>query len=287
MTKFRRVAIVGVGLIGGSLALAARKRGSFEQIMGIGRSKENLKKAKELGVVDDFTTDLLRGVTGADLVVVATPVAAIVPIITEILPHLKEGTIITDVGSVKKEIVEMVDAISLPHLFFVGGHPIAGTENYGVESAFAHLFRGKKCILTPTTKTNVSALEKIKDLWETIGSEVILMDLETHDKIMGAVSHLPHLLAFALVNFLYSLEDVHENIFAFAAGGLRDFTRIAASHPVMWRDIAMLNSSNLLTLLDTFQESLNYFKNLIGSKSSSLLLAELEKSNFVKRNLMQ
>ena len=177
MLKFNSVAIVGVGLIGGSLALSARQKGIFNHIVGIGRTPENLRKAKDLNVVDEFTLNLDEGVKNAELVVIATPVKDILPIIKKVLPALKKGAILTDVGSVKNEIMIETDKLSFPGVFFVGSHPIAGTENSGVEAAFSDLFLEKKCILTPSKKTDPSALEKIKNLWISVGLEVFFMDL--------------------------------------------------------------------------------------------------------------
>ena len=283
MVKFNNAAIVGVGLIGGSLALAAQQKGIFNHIVGIGRNPENLRKAKDLNVVDGFTLKLDEGVRNAELVVIATPVGDIVPIIKKALPALKKGAIITDVGSVKHEIMIETDKISLPGAFFVGSHPIAGTENSGVEAAFPDLFLGKKCILTPSKKTDPSALEKIKNLWISIGSEVLFMDSEAHDRILGAVSHLPHMIAFAMVNYLCEISNEKESIFKFSGGGLKDFTRIAASHPIMWKDIALMNKGNLVNLIDGFQKTLKELKELINSEDGDELVRKFEESRRIRR----
>ena len=286
MTVFKRVTIVGVGLIGGSLALSARENGSFNHVIGIGRTRDNLQKAKERGVVDDYTLNLAEGVKQSDLIVIATPVSAVVPLIEKMLPHLKENAIVTDVGSVKGSIMKKVDTLSLSNTHFVGGHPIAGTENSGVEAAFLGLFKGRKCILTPSKRTNPIALEKIKALWISVGSDVVTMDSEHHDRIMAAVSHLPHMIAFTLVNFLSGIDNSHESIFKFSAGGLKDFTRIAASDPVMWRDIALMNKTNLVELLDGYVKTLDLFKNLIISEDPTGLQREMEKSRNIRRNVL-
>ncbi|MBW1678776.1 MAG: prephenate dehydrogenase/arogenate dehydrogenase family protein [Deltaproteobacteria bacterium] len=278
---------MGVGLIGGSLALSARIKGIFNNIIGIGRTLDNLRRAKELGVIDEFTTDFLKGVENADLVVVATPVSLIVPLIEKMLPHLKEETIITDVGSVKAEIMDKVDGLLLSNVYFVGGHPIAGTENSGVEAAFSDLFERKKCILTPSKKTNPSALEKVKNLWISVGSEVVFMDSERHDKILGAVSHLPHFIAFALVSFLNDIDEFNGSIFEFSAGGLKDFTRIAASHPFMWKDIALMNRTHLVELIEQYQKTFDLFKDLINKEDSNRLLKEIQKSRNIRKNIIR
>jgi len=285
--RFDKVAIVGVGLIGGSLALAARKQGVFNQVIGIGRTLENLQKAKRLNVIDEFTLDLKEGVRGVDLVVVATPVKEIVPLIKGMLPYLKRGALITDVGSVKGEIMSEIDGLPLSETYFVGGHPIAGTENSGVEAAFPELFQGKRCILTPTPKTNPLALEKIKNLWISVGSEVCFMDSQKHDQILGAVSHLPHMLAFALVGFLAKINQFPESIFEFSGGGLKDFTRIAGSHPVMWADIALMNRDNLVALLEGFQNELKSLTGLIKHREGEELVKNFQKSRWVRRELIK
>ncbi len=286
MVKFNSVAIVGVGLIGGSLALSARQKGIFNHIVGIGRTPENLRKARDLNVVDEFTLNLDEGVKNAELVVIATPVSDIIPIIKKILPALKKGAIITDVGSVKNEIMIETDKLSLPGVFFVGSHPIAGTENSGVEAAFSDLFLERKCILTPSKKTDPSALEKIKNLWISVGSEVFFMDSEQHDQILGAVSHLPHMIAFALVNYLHEINNEKESVFKFSGGGLKDFTRIAASHPIMWKDIALMNKENLVNLMEGFQKTLEELKELINRGDGDELVRKFEESRRIRRGLI-
>ena len=286
MLKFNKVTIVGVGLIGGSLALSAHNKGIFKNIIGVGRNPENLKKAKELNAIDDFTHNLEEGVRDAELVVIATPVGEIAPTIKKILPMLKKGTIITDVGSVKGKIIRETDKLLLSEVFFVGSHPIAGTENSGVKAAFPELFEGRKCILTPSKKTNSSALEKVKQLWISVGSEVVFMDSDEHDQILGAVSHLPHMIAFALVNFLYDIKGQDENIFKFSGGGLKDFTRIAASHPIMWENIALMNKNNLIPLIDGFQKALENLKKLVKNEKTKELVEQFQKARNIRRELI-
>ena len=286
MIKFNSMAIIGVGLIGGSLALAARQKEICNHIVGIGRTLKNLRKAKDLKVVDEYTLKLDEGVKNAELVVIATPVNDIVPLIKKVLPALKKGAIITDVGSVKNEIMIETDKLSSPRVFFVGSHPIAGTENSGVEAAFPDLFLGRKCILTPSQKTDPSALEKIKNLWTSVGSEVLFMDSAPHDQILGALSHLPHMIAFALVDYLYEISPEKESIFKFSGGGLKDFTRIAASHPVMWRDIALMNKGNLVNLMEGFQKALEELKELIKHEDGDELVRKFENSRRIRRELI-
>jgi prephenate dehydrogenase len=284
MVSFTNVAIVGVGLIGGSLALAARKQGTFQHIVGIDHNFHSIEKAQSLKVVDWGTTDLYRGVKEADLVVVATPVRSIAPLITEIAPIVRPGTIITDVGSVKDEIVSTVEAMRLDDVSFVGGHPIAGTENSGVEAAFTDLFLEKNCVLTPTKRTLTSALERVRQVWESVGAHVVCMDTQVHDRIFGAVSHLPHYVAFALVSCIDNLASAGEDFFRFSAGGLKDFTRIAGSDPVMWTDIACMNRANVVELIDNYQAYLNTLRQLINDGDAEGLLAHISKARSVRRN---
>lgn len=282
---FNKVAIIGVGLIGGSLAMILRQKGIADYIVGIGRGLKNLETAKKLGVVDSYTQDAREGVQDADLVVVAIPVASITKVIKEALPSLKKGAIITDVGSVKKNIVDEVEKILPDTIHFIGGHPIAGTENAGVEAAFPTLFQNRRCILTPTKKTNKTALEKVKKLWEIAGSEVILMDADKHDKILAVVSHLPHVVAYSLVNTVRNINDFNESIVKYSAGGFKDFTRIASSPPEMWRDICLLNKDAILDVIHRFQNTLKGLEEMIKNSDGNGLQKEFEKAKAVRDGL--
>jgi prephenate dehydrogenase len=222
----------------------------------------------------------------ADLVVVATPVGMIVDQIRGMVPFLKKGSIINDVGSVKKKLVEDVEKFIPESLHFIGGHPIAGTENSGFEASFSTLFEGRKCIITPVETTNPHALEKVKELWSRVGSTVVCMDGDEHDEVLAAVSHLPHIIAYSMVNSLLEIEGFEETIFSFAAGGFKDFTRIAASHPEMWRDIALMNKDKLLSAIKLFQDYLDELKEAIAGEDAEKLFSEFQKSRRFKR-LMQ
>ena len=291
---FNKVAIIGVGLIGGSLAIILREKGIAKNIVGVGRGIKNLKTAKKLGVVNSYTQDAREGVQDADLVVVAIPVASITKVIKEALPSLKKGAIVTDVGSVKKNIVDEVEKILPDTIHFVAGHPIAGTENAGVEAAFPTLFQNRRCILTPAKKTNKAALEKVKKLWEIAGSEVILMDAEKHDKILAAVSHLPHVVAYCLVNTVSNIHvpegfnrgnDFNASIVKYSAGGFKDFTRIASSPPEMWRDICLLNKDAILDVVRRFKETLIGLEEMIKKSDGDGLQKEFEKAKEVRDGL--
>jgi prephenate dehydrogenase len=262
---FETMAIIGVGLIGGSLARAARERGLVSRIVGMGRGQENLRKAVDLGVIDSMETDWGKGLRNADLVVIATPVESIVQLLPRIAPLCGEDALVTDVGSVKAAIVEEAERTFSHPGRFVGGHPIAGTENSGVEASFASLFTDRKTILTPTERTDTAALDRLRRLWEEVGSNVVIMDTENHDRVMGFVSHLPHIVAYALVHTVYSEDQKEGNLARFSAGGFLDFTRIASSHPEMWRDICLMNRESLMAAVDSFSTTLERFKALISA----------------------
>lgn len=251
-----RLAIIGVGLIGGSLARALRESGAVGSVVGIGRSRANLEDALSLGICDEVTQDALEGVRGADVVFISVPVCAIPGVVAEIAPALAPGCIVTDGGSVKTAIVRECEALMPPGCHFVGGHPIAGTEHSGAASSFATLYRGKRCILTPTEHTDPAALETVERIWRLTGAEVCSMEPGHHDRIFAEISHLPHVVAYALVHAVGTADVEGENVLSYSAGGFRDFTRIASSDPVMWRDIALMNRGALLASIDGFSASL-------------------------------
>ncbi len=248
-----RLAVVGVGLIGGSLALALKAAGVVGEVVGIGRGRANLEKALDLGVIDRIADTAAEGVRDADLVFLATPVLTLAEVAGSLVPYMKSGAILTDGGSVKGAVVRAIEPLMPDNIHFVAGHPIAGTEQSGAEAAFATLYRGRRCILTPTEHTASAALELVRKVWETAGSDVVLMDVEKHDRILGAISHLPHMVAYSLVNAVGSYDRYEENILEYSAGGFRDFTRIASSDPTMWRDIAQTNRDALLEMMERFE----------------------------------
>lgn len=249
-----RLAIIGVGLIGGSLALALKEAGAVGEVVGCGRGKPNLEKAVELGVVDRYSRDPVEAVRDADVVFLATPVCSLGSVTESLLPGLKPGAIITDGGSVKGDVVRAVEPLLPDNIHFVPGHPIAGTEQSGAEAAFPTLYRGKRCILTPTENTDDAALELVDQMWTIAGSEVVKMSLEKHDRVLAAISHLPHMVAYSLVNAVGSYDHYEENILEYSAGGFRDFTRIASSDPTMWRDIALTNRDALVEMMEHFEK---------------------------------
>ena len=251
-----RLAIIGVGLIGGSLARALREAGAVKTVVGIGRSQVNLEEALSLGICDEITQDVVEGVRGADLVFISVPVCAIPAVVREIAPFLAPGCVVTDGGSVKTAIVRESDALMPAGSYFVGGHPIAGTEHSGAAASFATLYRGKRCILTPTEHTNKIALELVARLWRLTGADVCFMEPGHHDRIFAEISHLPHAVAYALVHAVGTADVEGENVLSYTAGGFRDFTRIASSDPAMWRDIALMNREALMKSIDGFSASL-------------------------------
>jgi prephenate dehydrogenase len=259
MPLSKKMAIVGVGLIGGSLARILREKGEVCEIVGIGRTEKNLQRAVELGVIDSYHQDPCEGVRGADLVFLSTPVCSISSVVARITGSLLPGCIVTDGGSVKESVVAGCESLMPPGTHFVGGHPIAGTEKSGVDASFPTLFQGKRCIVTPTPLTDPHALQKVIRMWEIAGSEVIRMDACKHDRVVAAISHLPHMVAYSLVNAVEGYNRFDESILKYSAGGFRDFTRIASSDPAMWRDIAVMNRSALLEMMDFFS---GYFARL-------------------------
>lgn len=252
-----RLAIIGVGLIGGSLARALRDAGHVREVVGFGRGLANLQRAMELGVVDRIETSLSAAVRAADMVVLATPVGSMSEVLAGITPYLARDAVVTDVGSVKGTVATAARAALGDRLpGFVPGHPIAGTERSGVEASFSSLFVGRRVVLTPLPETRPEAVARVHAMWAAAGAEVVSMSVEHHDEVLAATSHLPHLLAYSLVDLLARLEDRRE-VFAFAAGGFRDFTRIASSDPVMWRDIALGNRTAIVHMLTEFRAELD------------------------------
>ncbi|MEK6530910.1 MAG: prephenate dehydrogenase/arogenate dehydrogenase family protein [Deltaproteobacteria bacterium] len=283
---FENVAIIGVGLIGGSLAYVLKGKGLCKNIVGIGRGIENLREAKRLRLVDEITQDIGSGVKDAGLVVVAVPVLKVAEVIKAAAPFLKKGAIVTDVGSVKQAIIDPVE-INLPKgVHFVPGHPVAGTENSGAASAVHGLFKGRKCILTPTKKTNRKALSIIKKLWQEAGSEVVLMDPRTHDRVMAAVSHLPHLIAYELVNTVADAENKKGEVLQYSAGGFKDFTRIASSSPEMWADICGMNKGFIIEMIEMFKKRLNIVERLVKKGDIAALKRDFSMAKGIRDSLI-
>jgi prephenate dehydrogenase len=283
--QFEKVFIVGVGLIGGSLALAIKKEGLARTVWGISREPDQLEQAVARGAIDTYVTELSKGAEGADVVVLATPVGLFEAIAQDLGPRLAPGCIVTDVGSTKGILVQQMERILPDTISFVGGHPIAGKEKSGIDDASMDLFKGARCILTPTPNTDTQALEKIKNLWKQIGSEVMLMDPNDHDRVFGAISHLPHMAAYALVNATMDLLNQDKEFFSFSAGGFKDFTRIAASSPEMWRDICLQNGENIVASIETYEKVLKRIKDFIRNHDAQGLFEEFQRAKKLREGM--
>lgn len=277
---FGQAAIIGVGLIGGSLGMILRRKGLASSVVGVGRRIENLQTAVKLGAIDHYVLDTKEGVKDADIVVLATPVDTYERHLKEWASCLKPGAIVSDVGSVKGELVEQCERLVPAGVHFVGAHPIAGKEKTGVAAGSEDLFMGMRCILTPTKQTNAQALQRVRTLWQEVGSTVLTMDPHLHDKILGAVSHLPHVVAFALMGALIDIrtEVPSLDLAGHSGGGLRDTTRIAASSPEMWRDIFLWNRENVVAFIEAYERSLGDLKRLIRAGDAAGIEKALERA---------
>ncbi|MFI3136135.1 MAG: prephenate dehydrogenase/arogenate dehydrogenase family protein [Methylococcaceae bacterium] len=270
---FKKLCVIGVGLMGGSIARAARAQQPTVQIIGFGRTEDaaNLALAKVTGVIDDYTLDIAVAVADADCVVIATPVGAYAAVLLSLKPHWSLQTLYTDAGSTKGSVVDACIAVFgyVPENFVLA-HPIAGAEQSGVSAARVDLFQHKCVIITPLATTNPSALQRIQQFWEGMGAIVALMNAEQHDAILAATSHLPHILAFTLVNLL-GRKDEQVDIFKYAAGGFKDFTRIASSDPIMWLDICMANKQQLIPLIEQMKTELDNIQQCLVTGDSQQL----------------
>jgi prephenate dehydrogenase len=277
---FDQAVIIGVGLIGGSLGMILRRKRLASNVVGVGRRIENLKTAVTIGAIDRYVVDPREAVKDADLVILATPVDTYERHLKEWASCLRAGAIVTDVGSVKGDLVVRSERQIPAGVHFVGAHPIAGKEKTGAAAGSEDLFSGKRCILTPTQQTNPQALEQVRALWQEAGAVVLTMDPQLHDKILGAVSHLPHVAAFALMN---ALVDIRSEVPALdlaghSGGGLRDTTRIAASSPEMWRDIFLWNRENVVGCIRAYERSLGELRQLIQTGDAAGIEKMLERA---------
>jgi prephenate dehydrogenase len=272
------LAIIGVGLIGGSLARDLRALGLVREIIGYGRSLGNLQLAVELGVIDRVAVNARDAVMGADLIVIAVPVGSIGAVLQEIAPAIGEAAVVTDVGSVKQSVIGAArSALGARFASFVPGHPIAGTENSGVGASLEGLFRGRRVILTPTPQTDTGAAAHVHGLWQAVGAQVISMDPLEHDRILAASSHLPHMVAYALMDMLVRMDE-HREIFEYSAGGLHDTTRVAGSDGVMWRDIVLANREALLAVLRQYHDDVGEMIDAIERGDGQWLLETFQRA---------
>lgn len=269
--KLNKVTIIGVGLIGGSFAMGLKEAGLVKTTCGCGSRESNLQKGVELGVIDSYSLSIEEAVQDADLVFLAVPLGAMEDVLKQIKPYLSEKTIITDGGSAKMSVVNAVKSVfgDIPSQF-IAGHPIAGKEKSGVTAAEANLYQGHRVLLTPTAETDPQATALVSDLWTALGAEVTEMSPEYHDEVLAATSHLPHLLAYGLVDMLNEHEELG-NVFQYTAGGFRDFTRIASSDATMWRDIALNNKQAILKWLQNYQQGLSHLTELIEAEDGVAL----------------
>jgi prephenate dehydrogenase len=272
-TLFRRVAILGTGLIGGSIGLAMKKEKLADQVFGLSGREESIKTAIKMGAIEDGTTDMKTVVYGADLVILAGPVKVIISHLQEVGAYLRRGTIVTDVGSTKSCIVDAAQKYLPAHIFFVGSHPVAGSEKSGIINAQADLFKGAECIMTPNDKTNRGARDKVRLLWEKLGMQVRMMDAQKHDEVLAYVSHLPHIAAFSLIR------SVPDDFLAHGATGLRDTTRLAGASAKMWKDIVTSNGRNLLKGIDEMTGHLAELRQAILAKDEESLATYFQQAN--------
>ena len=284
---FDTVAFVGIGLIGASLSLAIRRHGLARRTIAGARQQETLDTALRLGIVDAASTDLAEVVKDADLVMICVPVGACGPVAKAIAPHLKPGAIVSDVGSVKCTVIRDV----APHLpegvAFVPGHPLAGTEFSGPEAGFAELFEQRWCVLTPLPETPPAAVEKVAALWRGVGSNVDTLDPEHHDRVLAITSHLPHLIAYTIVGTATDLgTDLKQEVIKYSASGFRDFTRIASSDPVMWRDVFLNNREAVLEILQRFTEDLTALQRAIRRGEGDTLETHFTRTRAIRRGII-
>jgi prephenate dehydrogenase len=282
---FRQLTVAGVGLIGGSLAAAARQAGVVGTVVGYGRGEENLRLAESRGLIDRWTRDPADAVGAADAVLLAVPVGVSAPVAERLRPYARPGTILTDAGSVKAPVVAALEACWAAVGPVVGAHPIAGSEASGAGAARADLFRGHRCVLTPTPTTDPAALMRVRALWESVGARVEEMAAERHDQILGRISHLPHLVAFALVAAMGQAEEGGLGVLEYAGNGFRDTTRIAGSPADIWRDIILANAGALRPALDEFRQALDRLTRLVADGDAAGLERALAAARALRQRL--
>lgn len=285
---FETVALIGVGLIGSSLARVMRRENLATRIVGCARTRRTRAICRELGIVDAMFASPRQAAKGADLVVICSPVSTYGDIAEAIAPALKIGAIVTDVGSVKRAVIDAIVPQMPDHAHLVPGHPVAGTEHSGPEAGFAELFEGRWCILTPTDETDPDAVRQVTELWRRAGSKIEMMDAQHHDLVLAVTSHLPHLIAYNIVGTAADLESVTESeVFKYSAGGFRDFTRIAASDPVMWRDVFLNNKDAVLEMLGRFNEDLTALQRAIRWGQGDALEDLFTRTRAIRRGVVE
>ncbi|MCM2293485.1 prephenate/arogenate dehydrogenase family protein [Allorhizobium sp. BGMRC 0089] len=285
---FKRIALIGIGLIGSSIARDVRKLGLASEIVVSTRSAATLERAEELRLGDFYTTSAAEAVKGADLVIVSVPVGASESVALQIAPHLRPGTIVTDVGSTKASVIAQMQPHLPSHVHFIPGHPLAGTEKSGPDAGFSGLFKGRWCIFTPLPDTDAEALARLRGFWEALGSRVDEMDPQHHDKVLAIVSHLPHIIAYNIVGTADDLQTVTESeVIQYSASGFRDFTRLAASDPTMWRDVCLHNKDAILEMLARFSEDLAYLQRAIRWGEGDKLYELFSRTRAIRRSIVE
>ena len=284
---FKQITIIGFGLIGSSIARGVIRGGLANRIVCADMSRDVCEKVQELNLATEVFTDVSKSVKGSDLVILCVPVGAIAGVADKIVPHLEPGCIVTDVGSVKSAVMNALQPRLPAGVHLVGGHPLAGTEFSGPEAGFAELFQNRWCILTPMAHTELRAVEKLTAFWEALGSNIEIMDAGHHDMILGVTSHLPHLIAFTIVGTATGMEeDLKSEVIKFSASGFRDFTRIAASDPVMWRDVFLNNKEAVLNILQRFTEDLTAMQKAIRKGDGDYLYKQFKETRDIRRAII-
>ena len=284
---FRKLALIGIGLIGSSIALGAKRQGLVDVISIATRRQETLDEARELGLGDIYTLDAAEAVRGADLVILCAPVGAYAGLAKAIAPALEPDAILSDVGSVKEHVAKVVGPLVPEGVHFIPGHPLAGTEHSGPSAGFAELFAGRWCVLTPGPEVPEAAKDKLVSFWQALGSDVECMDAAHHDMVLAITSHVPHLIAYNIVGTVADLEaDTKSEVIKFSASGFRDFTRIAASDPVMWRDVFLTNRDAVLEMLGRFNEDLSQLQRAVRNGDGPALEAMFTRTRAIRRSII-
>jgi len=285
---FKKVCIIGCGLIGSSIARAIKKNNLSNQIVSSNRSDFTNRKIKKLNIVDDSSSDIKKMVRGSDLVIIATPISSYENVILKIKNSLKNGAMLTDVSSVKKKVISLIEKNIPKNVSWISSHPIAGTEESGPDSGFSDLFKNKWCILTPSNKAKDQDIKLLRNFWKKIGSKVDTMEAKQHDYILSITSHLPHLIAYNIVDTTLKIKKKKaSDIIKYSAGGLRDFTRIAASNPIMWRDIFIQNRKNTSKMIDKFIENLKNLKKIIKNQDKKKLEKIFTKTKKIRKEIVK
>ncbi|MBI5848756.1 MAG: prephenate dehydrogenase/arogenate dehydrogenase family protein [Nitrospirae bacterium] len=281
---FPKTAVLGVGLLGASFSLAVKKQNISGHVFGYGRSRGNLERARNMGIIDVISSDPASACSDADLILLAAPTGSFIELVKQAAPSFKKGAIVTDVGSVKGDLVSELERLMPPDVHFIGSHPIAGSDRSGIDFAHADLFRDALCIVTPTEQSDPAALKKVTALWTGLGSKILSMGPAEHDRVYAAVSHLPHLIAYTMVN---TVSDIDASYLSYCGQGFRDMTRIAASSPDIWSDISLLNRQNLIEMIAVFRNNLSRLETHLNTGDAGSLRREFARASEARENIGQ